>query len=277
MISPFATLAPRQRIVILFAWLVLCANPAGAQETPLVLMIQPMLGEETTRRMFQPLADYLGKEVGTPVTIVTPPNFLAHWETVRRNIGYDLVLDDAHFTDYRVQKFGFDVLARIPGTTSYSLVMLRKKRVIDPLDLAGKTVASYGPPSIGATRLSAMFPNPARRPAIVDIGSAGEGLDLLRRGKVTAAMLPTSLIGTHVGTGELAIVTTTEPTPQMAFSISPRVKESLRKKIRAVLLRAGDSTDGTSILRAANVDRFETADAAMYANQAKILKQYWGY
>ena len=129
-----------------------------ADDAPLVLMIQPTLGVETTRQTFQPLADYLGKTTGARFTVVTQPNFLAHWETVRRNSGYDLVLDDAHFTDYRVQKFGFHVLAKIPGTTSYSLIVPRHKPVRDPLELAGKTVASFGPPSIGATRLNACSP-----------------------------------------------------------------------------------------------------------------------
>lgn len=242
-----------------------------------MLLIQPTRSEEATRRAFQPLADYLGQATGSRITLVAQPNFLAHWQTVRRNAGYDLVLDDAHFTDYRVQKFGFHVLAKMPGTMSYSLVTPRTKRVFDPLELVGKTVASFGPPSIGATRLSAMFPNPTRRPTIVEIAGANEGLELVLQGKVNAAMLPTSIVSEHVAANRLFVVTSSEPTPQMALSVSPRVSAALREKIREALLQAGKPGNGERVLRHAGFERFETATPATYANQARILKDYWGY
>jgi hypothetical protein len=256
------------------AGIALCAA-ATAQERPLVLLIQPTLGEEATRQSFQPLADYLSQAAGVTVTVVAKPNFFAHWDTVRRNAGYDLVLDDAHFTDYRVRKFGFRVLAKLPGMASYSLVVPRERRVLDPMALAGKRVASFGPPSIGATRLNAMFPNPARRPVIVDIASVNEGLDLLWQEKVEAAMLPTSAVADHITGGRLRAITTTEPILQMALSASPQLRVPVREKIRAALLQAGRSPEPDSTT--ANIDRFEPATAAMYANQARMLQQYCGY
>jgi ABC-type phosphate/phosphonate transport system substrate-binding protein len=246
----------------------------SASAEPLLLMIQPTLGEDTTRQQYQPLADYLTRATGSEVTIVTKPNFFAHWDTVRRNRGYDLVLDDAHFTDYRVLKFSFVVLAKLPGTASYSLIVLQDNRVADPLELAGKTIASFGPPSIGAARLSAMFNNPSRRPTIVDVTTPNEGLELLRKGKVVAAMLPTSAVSEAVGHGRMRVIMTTEPTPQMALSVAPRVAAATRDKIRAALLEPAKA--GAAAFPA-RLERFEPATAAMYANQARILRQYWGY
>jgi len=274
MLSPPTSRLHRHCTALLLAALWLA--PALAQERPLVLLIQPTLGEETNKQSFQPLADYLASAAGAQIIIVTKPNFLAHWDTVRRNAGYDLVLDDAHFTDYRVQKFGFYVLAKMRGSDSYSLLVSKDKRVMDPLELAGKAIASFGPPSIGATRLSAMFTNPARRPSIIDIANAREGLELLRQQKVAAAMLPTTYVGHYMAQGEFRVVMTTEPTPQMALSASPRVHPDLRQKISAALTEVG-SSPGKRPPPAAGVDRFETATAAMYDNQSRILKEYWGY
>ena len=276
--KPSFTRALCRRRVTWFAWLSLWAACASAQDTPLVLMIQPTLGVEATRQAFQPLVDYLEKATGSRFTIVTQPNFLGHWQTVRRNSGYDLGLDDPHLTDYRVRKIGIHVLAKVPGTTSYSLIVPNtKKRVFDPLELTGKKVASFGPPSIGATRLSAMFLNPSRRPTIVEIDSASEGMALLLQGKVNAAMLPTSLIAEQVGRGEAIVVMSTEPTPHMALSISPRINTALREKVRAALLRAGKPGDGAQALRHTGFESLEPATAATYANQSRILKDYWGY
>jgi hypothetical protein len=249
----------------------------GAQAAPLTLVIQPSQGETMTVRAHQALADYLSRASGERIVVVTPPNFLAHWETIRRNSNVDLVLDDAHFTDYRVDRLGFHVLAKLPGTVSYSLVAAEGIRARDPLLLTGKKVASFGPPSIGAARLNAMFPNPSRRPSIIDITAVEQGLDLLKQRKVDAAMLPTSAIGDAVDRGRLSVLTTTEPAPRMALSASPKLDSHVREKIRNALLRATESADGKHMLGEMQFSRFEAATAAMYAGQSRLLRDVWGY
>jgi len=250
---------------------------AADGNAPLVLLIQPTLNQEQTRKTYQPLADYLSAATGRPITLLTRPNFFAHWQTVQRNTGYDLVLDDAHFTDYRIQKFHFQALAKFPGTTSYGIVVAHNNRVLDPLQLAGKKIASFGPPSLGAALLSAMFPNPSRRPALVEIGAAQEGFELLSQGKVSAAMLPATIIGEQLAHGAVTLLIGTEPTPAMALSATPRLDPALLKKIRQALLGATASLDGRQMLRQIGIERFEGATAETYTNQAKILKEYWGY
>jgi ABC-type phosphate/phosphonate transport system substrate-binding protein len=262
---------------LIAAWL-LCATVAASAQTPsLLLIVEPLHGENETRRAFQPLADYLNKRAGVGVTIVAKSNFFSHWETVRRGTGYDLVLDDAHFTDYRVQKFGFIPLVKFPGNESYSLVVAAPKTVSDPLQLAGKKIASFGPPSIGAMRLNAMFPNPARRPAIIEVTSAEDGLRMLMKGQVQAAILPTSVVGSYLAHGNIALLATSEPTPHMALSVAAHVSPNVREKIRDVLLRADKSPDSKQLLQGLGVEYFELATPAIYANQARMLRDFWGY
>jgi len=265
--------------LILFAWLA-GLTLGGAESTfgaSLTLLIQPPQGEAVAAGGHQALAAYLSHAAGVPINVVTPPNFLAHWETIRRETGVDLVWDDAHFTDYRVQRLGFHVLAKAPGMTSYSLVASPGARISDPLSLAGKKVASFGPPSIGATRLNAMFPNPARRPSIIDITTVQQGLELLQQKKVEAAMLPTPAVSEHIDRGRLAVLISMEPTPRMALSASPRVDAKTRERIRAALLRAADSKDGKRVLADLRFSHFEAAGASTYANHARLLRDVWGY
>ncbi|HKQ30584.1 MAG TPA: PhnD/SsuA/transferrin family substrate-binding protein [Burkholderiales bacterium] len=250
---------------------------AAEQAKPLTLVIQPPQGEAVAPGGYQALAAYLEQAVGVRINVVTPPNFLAHWETIRRDQGVDLVWDDAHFTDYRVQRLRFHVLAKAPGVTGYSLVAAAGARLRDPLSLAGKKVASFGPPSIGTTRLNAMFPNPARRPSIIDISTVPQALDLLHRKKVEAAMLPTAAVSEHVDRGRLVVLITMEPTPRAALSASPRVDTRTREKIRAALLRARDSDDGKRVLEELRFSHFEFAGASTYANQGRLLRDVWGY
>lgn len=254
------------------------ADLLKAEPGDIVFVIQPILSEEQTKRAFQPLADYLGKASGKRVVIRTLPNFLAYWEVIRQDSGFHLVLDAAHFTDYRVEKMGFKVLAKLPDTVSYSLVVNSGALVIDPVELVGKTVATTGAPSIGAARLNAMYPNPVRQPIIVDSGTAEEGLEMVIKNKVQAAIVPTPLVSQRMAQGGgISVVTTTEPLPHIAFSASPKLDDATREKIRNALVNAANTADGRQMLKDVNFERFDPATEQIYAGQGNILKEYWGY
>ena len=81
----------------------------AAEQAPLVLLVQPVLNEEQTRKAFQPLCDFIAKQAGRTCRVHTAPNFLAYWHMIQRNQGIDFVMDAAHFTDYRAQKQGYIV------------------------------------------------------------------------------------------------------------------------------------------------------------------------
>jgi ABC-type phosphate/phosphonate transport system substrate-binding protein len=252
------------------------AAPAGGRN--LVLLIQPVFSEAQTRVMYQPLADFIGQAAGRPCTLLLPPNFMAYWDTVRRNRGFDLALDDAHFTDYRVRKFGFEVLAKEPDTVSQSLIVSAATHVIDPGELAGKTVASLGPPSLGAARFNVLFPNPMRQPFIVEADTVEEALRLVLDGKVTAAILPTPVVSRQLERGGgITVVTTTEPVPNAALSAAPTLDARLRARIRDALLDAAGTPAGRNALVALGIAGFEAASAETYANQSRVLRDYWGY
>jgi hypothetical protein len=131
--------------------------------------VQPVLSEAKTRAAYAPLVKYLEQEAGVKITIKTMPNFMAYWDRVRRKEGYDMVLDAAHFTDYRASKYGYRVVAKIPDSVSYSLIVKTDNFVFEPAELTGKRIATLGTPSIGAARLSTMFPNPVRQPIVVEV------------------------------------------------------------------------------------------------------------
>jgi hypothetical protein len=250
----------------------------AAEPGQLVLVVQPVLSEEKTRQAFQPLADYLEQVTDRKCVLRTLPNSLAYWDMVRQPGGYDLVLDEAHFTDYRVQKLGFEILAKIPDTVSYSLIVPEGSLVLDPTELVGKTVATLGPPSIGAARLNGMFPNPMRQPSIIEVNSVEEGMELVVKRRVHAAILPTPLVSQQItGDGGIVVVTTTEPVPHYALSAAPGVDAGLREKIRTALLTADKTEEGKKMLQGIDFPKFDPASAGLYANQSNILKEYWGY
>lgn len=241
------------------------------------LGVQPILSEQQTKKAFQPLADYLGKVASKTCVVRTSPNFLAYWDQVRKGGAFDLVLDAAHFTDYRAQKQGWEILAKIPDTVSNSLIVSDQNPVIDASELIAKRIATLGVPSIGAARLNALFPNPSRQPITIEVESSEAGIALLRAGKVEAAMLPTPFVSQQMAQGGISVVLTTEPIPHIALSASPQMPAATRERLRQALLAADKTPEGREMLKAIGFEKFDPASAAIYAGQSKTLKDYWGF
>lgn len=263
--------------VSLAACMLLGTSVASAADNELVLAIQPILSEAQTRAAFQPLADYLTKTTGRKTVLLSRPNFLAYWDSIRRGTGYDLVLDAAHFTDYRASKFGFTVLAKIPDSVSYSLIVSDQNPIFDPSELIGRRIATLGTPSIGAARLNALFPNAARQPITVEVDNAEDGVALLRKNRVDAAILPTPIVAQQMQQGGISVVLTTEPIPHIAVSAAPDLDASTREAVRVALIDAAKTPDGQAMLQKIGFARFDPATAGIYTGQARILREYWGY
>jgi len=243
------------------------------QAAGLTLAIQPIMPEAQTRAAYQPLIDYLQQITGEPVQLVTSPNFLVYWQLMQRK-QWDLVFDAAHFTDYRVEKAGYKVLAKLPDTVSYTLATHPDLMVLETADLIGKRVASLPSPGLGAARLQEIFPNPMRQPEIIEAADADEAAALVESGKADAAMLPTRMLSVYTN---LVPVYTTRAVPAPALSASPSLPPALRKKIQQAMLDAGKSSEGQAMFKAINLPPFVSADNRLYTGHGVLLANTWGY
>jgi len=260
-------------------WLALsAAGPACADVSEIVLGVSPLLGESETQRQFAPLCAYLADATHLPCRVATRPNFLGYWETMRRGTDYNLILDDAHFTDYRAQKMNYTVLAKIPDNVTYSLVVLRRSGITNPLRLIGRRIATHGIPSMGAAQLNSLFPQPSKQPIPVEVDNAGQALAQLGEGTVAAAILPTPLIREAMLKGlELKVLLSTVPIPHMGISAAPELGSGLQNAIREALLQAHKDPGGRKMLARIGIPRFDPASSTIYRGQARILQSYWGY
>jgi hypothetical protein len=253
-------------------------TPARAANDELVLGVAPVLDEAETRVRYQPLCKYLASTVKRPCRVATQPNFFAYWNIMRRGSELNLILDDAHFTDYRVQKMGYTVLAKYPYTVTYSLAIPRDAKLHDPARLTGRRIATLGIPSMGAALLNGLFPQPSKQPIPVEVDHASGGLALLRDGKVAAALLPTEIVREEITRGApLRVLLSTVPIPDLAVSAAPELPAELRQQIRDALLNAGKTDAGRSMLAQLGIERFDAANATVYRGQSKLLQEFWGY
>lgn len=254
-----------------FVWLL----PISAiRAADLNLYVQPIASVTVTEQAFKPLADYLSRKTGYNIHVKTEANFLTYWERMRRGKDFDLVLDAAHFTDYRDKQQGYEVLAKVPDTVSFSLVTSGDFLLFDASELIGKSVASAPSPSLAGVRMAEIYANPLRQPVLVQAKNFEEALDMLHQGKIQAALVPTPLVN---GDPSVNTVMTTQPVPHMAFSASPRVDTKTKQAIRRALLNAANDKEGQVMLRKMHYAQFQPANNSMYSGYADLLEGVWGY
>ena len=184
------------------------------------------------------------------------------------------VLDAAHFTDYRVQRKGYKVLAKFPDTVSFTVVTGEENFVFEMDELISKRIATMASPGMGAVRLDSMFPNPVRLPFYIEASDSVDAVKRLYDGDVDAAIIPSPLVGNYEN---LNTVVSTEPVPHMAFSASPEVPDDVVLTVKQALVGASDTPEGKKMLAEMKIEYFEDADDDVYAGYSALLEGVFGY
>ena len=242
---------------------------AGAD---LDLAVQPVRNEKETVEVYTPLARFIAKVTGQKVNIHTARDFPEYWVMQKSNNPYEIIIDNAFFTDYRIEREGWISLAKVPGLVSYTLVTTSDNPVFDASELVGKRIASLMPPAPSGIFLGQMFKNPLRQPSIVPTSTSESALKLLTDGKVDAAIVPTPLVNLAMANGQdLYTVKTSVQIPHTAISVAPSVDEATREKLKKALLDADKTPDGQTMLNSLGITGFEPADASLYSGLMQYL------
>ena len=253
--------------------LMLTVMPAQANE-PLQMAIAPFLPEAELTKSYTPVVDYLSRRLGQPVELKLFPNYLSFWEATRGGSDFDIVLDAAPVTDFRVQRQDWQVVARFDGEVTQSLVTRDDDLVLSPKELVNKRVAVQPSPSVGALVLYQLFPNPVQQPTLVFKQTNRDVATAVLEGEARAGVIPTPLVGGYSG---LYPVVTTEPLPFLGFSVSPKMNERTRKALQQALLSFPETEEGQRILEEENLTGIVPATNRYYAGNAELLVGTYGY
>lgn len=166
------------------------------------------------------------------------------------------------------------MLAKIAGVISQSLVTRSDVVILDPQELLGKPVATIASPNLSALMLFQMFPNPMRLPDFKYANNAKEAIEMVLKGKVVAALVPTRIAILY---DDLNVVTSSRQVPHLAIAAAPTVPADVQAKIRQALLQADKTPEGRAMLKMLNTSSFEAASNATYAGYAELLKGSYGY
>ncbi|MEM9301094.1 MAG: PhnD/SsuA/transferrin family substrate-binding protein [Pseudomonadota bacterium] len=239
------------------------------------LVVQPIYTPARAQEVYAPLAEYLTRATPHTFNLVVPKNFHHYWADMRRRDDWHFVFDDAHFTDYRVQKFGYVPLAKTVEQASFTL--LGGYEITDEKieDLVGRRIVTMPAPSLGFSLLSKWYNNPLRQPIIVSSASSWrDTVEIVFAAEADAAMVPTWLAERYPN---LLPMGTSEELPGAAVSAASSVPESARNEMREALLALHEDTEAYEVLVELNVTQFETATAADFAGFADLLRSFYGF
>lgn len=257
---------------IIIAMVVLMHTNVVAQEY--TLSIQPVLSKDKVVTTFQPLADYLTKQTGQQITIKAYKSFLTYWQKMQRAESFDLVLDAAHFTDYRIQNYDYTVLAKIPEKVSFSLVTHEDLLIYKSEELILKNVATVPSPGLGGIMFYEIFNDPSRLPREVTVNNSQEAVNAIADGRADAAIIPSPLVNNYEF---LNTVMTTEQIPRMALSASPTVSNDVMQSIQKALINANQSVEGRLMLEKISLPGFVSTDNKEYFGFSRLLNGLFGY
>lgn len=258
---------------LLLAAALFFGGTASAVADTFTVGVQPILPAKATQAAYTPLMKYLEQKTGHKYQLVTAPNFLSYWQEMKKG-KYQITLDAAHLADYRSQKMGYKVIAKVLDVVSFTLVTGEDVFAFEPSELVGKRIASLASPSRGALTLDTFFTNPIRQPILIEVTNAQDAVQKVLDKKADGAIIPTPLVG---GFPQLNVVATQEQWPHMAISTSGDISTDVTASIQTALIDAANNPEGQKMLETINFPGFEKADADIYKGYSDILKGFWGF
>jgi len=193
---------------------------------------------------------------------------------------YDLVFDGAHFTGYRIQQRGFNVLVKFPTENRAFVTFVKADSTVKTIkELKKQLVCAHPPPTIDTLFWANQFENdPEQQPLIVPMKGRPAIFKGLIHGDCIAAILPSTELRALDTNQTTRVIFEAPPMPDQAISAGPRVTPEEQKKITDALI-AADSEKSTELLRKRfqGGERFVRAANNEYVPWADLLRMQWGF
>lgn len=244
-------------LLLLFAFLALASSVLRAD--PLRMGIFPYFSPEQLVRLHKPLKDFLQRETGQPIHLVSAPDFQQFIQRTREG-RYDILITAPHLGRLAQKQNGYRWLG---FTRNYSMAVFvaRRDSGIGRLeDLVGHRLAL--PPRVAiihqlaVTALEQRGLDPAHNLTLVPEKSHDQALYAVLRGKADAAAIgrPTWRRYEAPDRDALQVIGESEHIPGFALLIDKRVKTDTADRIRAALYRFQDTAEGRDYFDATGLE-----------------------
>jgi ABC-type phosphate/phosphonate transport system substrate-binding protein len=254
-------------------------NPAaaGAAERPLILAAAPRESEAAARALYDPLADYLSRQLGRPVVFRYPGSWGIYRTSMLKG-EYDLVFDGPHLNSYRVEKLQHEVLVKLPGTFQFAIITREDMLFRGVSRMYGRSFCALPPPNLGTLVLFDVFDNPLRQPIVKAATSWKHIYEGVVTGKCDGGVLPLAQLKRFETTNRTKVLFYSNELPNQALSAGPRVTGDMKRRIRNALLSPA-AAGPTKALRAESdhVSGFAEVQPGDYDGLSFYLQYEWGF
>lgn len=251
----------------------LIAAPAMAAEY--TLAVEPNYPPAQAQLVYKPLLDYLSRSTGHRFVLKAATNYHVYWRDLRSGAKTDFAFEEAHFTDFRIDRLGFTPLVRVAETTRYSLLADAPVAEGGITGLIGYRVVSMPAPSMGYLLLGELYKNPIAQPEILSVAATWrDGIDMAFNQETEAAMVPNYIATLYPN---LVVVSESREFPGRALSAGGTVPADVRKAVSEAMLKLHQDDSLYEVLVELGTSQFVVATAAEYAGSERLLRGVFGY
>ena len=262
-----------QRVFAVLALSFLLAGTTAAADY--TVSVEPNYPAAQAQEVYQPLLDYLSKATGQHFILKTAGNYHVFWRDLRGGASTDFAFEEAHFTEYRINRQHFVPLARVTDATKFTLLVDASNASAGANGLIGRRIASMSAPSLGYLLLGELYKNPIAQPEIQSAAASWkDGVEMVFAGESDAAMVPGYIAQAYPN---LVAVATSRDFIGRAFSAGPRVPADVRKKVTDALLRLHKDPKLYDVISELGATQFVAANASEYAGSERLLRGVFGY
>lgn len=263
----------RRRSAFAVVFSLMFASAASAAD--FTVTVEPNYPPAQAQQVYRPLLAYLSKATGHRFLLRTSGNYHVFWRDLRGGTATDFAFEEAHFTDYRVNRQRFTPLVRVADATKFTLLVDSSNADSGANGLIGRRVASMSAPSLGYLLLGELYKNPIAQPEIQSAAASWkDGVEMVFAGETDGAMVPGYIAQTYPN---LVPVATSRDFIGRAFSASPKVPMDVRKKVKEALLRLHKDAALFEVISELGATQFVPANAAEYAGSERLLRGVFGY
>ncbi|HEY9052083.1 MAG TPA: PhnD/SsuA/transferrin family substrate-binding protein [Gammaproteobacteria bacterium] len=240
----------------------------------LTLAAAPRESAEKGKELYDPVAAYLSKVLGKPVTYVHTNHWIRYQSDMKKR-KYDFVFDGPHLASWRIKNIEHTPVVKLPGNLQFHFLALADDNNVNkPEDLIYKRVCVIPPPNLTAVTLLQKLNDPVREPVLISVkGSMKNLYEKLIQGECSGAVVRTDFYQGQLSAEEkdlVKIVYTSEQLPNQALTASNRVSDAEIEK----LVLALTSVQGQKVL-APLLKRFGGKEAVSFIPAER--QEYVGY
>ena len=259
----------------LYAMLLGLSFGGAANAADYTVTVEPNYPPAQAQQVYKPLLDYLSKSTGQRFILKTSGNYHVYWRDLRGNTATDFAFEEAHFTDYRINRQRFTPLVKTVDPTKFVLLVDSSNADGGSNGLIGRRVASMSAPSLGYLLLGELYKNPIAQPEIQSAAASWkDGVEMVFAAESEGAMVPGYIAQTYPN---LVSVATSRDFTGRAFSASPKVPPDVRKKVTDALLALHKNPALFDVISELGTTQFVPATTAEYAGNERLLRGVFGY